>query len=71
MKKNEFETIKKPEWLTRDQASEYLCQPKSWLENDAVHRSRRVPYHKIGKRALYLKKDLDEFIASTRREKNK
>ena len=60
--------MEKPELLTRIEASEYLSQPKSWLENDAVH-PRRVPYHKIGKRALYLKKDLDDFIASTRIEK--
>ena len=70
MEKNEFETMKKPELLTRDQASEYLCQPKSWLESDAVYK-RLVPYHKIGRSTFYLRKDLDDFLASTRREKNK
>ena len=60
--------MEKPQLLTREQASEYLSQPTRWLDNDAVY-PRRVPYHKVGKRAFYLKQDLDEFIASTRREK--
>lgn len=50
--------------LTRPEAAAYLGVSTSTLARWACLREN-VRYHRVGKRAVYRKSDLDEFIASS------
>ena len=52
--------------LSIDEASEYLNIPKTTLYQYSCQ--RKIPYSKPGRRLLYRKADLDEFILNSRRE---
>ena len=44
-------------WLTRRAAADYLGLPLSRLEKD-----RRIPCHRDGRRVLYHRAELDEYM---------
>jgi excisionase family DNA binding protein len=44
-------------WLTRKQAAAYLSLPLSRLEKD-----RRIPCHREGRRVLYHRGELDQWL---------
>jgi excisionase family DNA binding protein len=44
-------------WLTRNQAADYLSLPLSRLEKD-----RRIPCHREGRRVLYHRGELDQWL---------
>lgn len=52
--------------LTIDEASEYTGHKKATLYKKSS--SREIATYKLGKRLMFAKADLDEYIASTRRE---
>ena len=52
------------ELLTRAEAANYLGVSHSTLARWACCREK-LRYHRIGKRALYRKSDLDDFIAGS------
>jgi excisionase family DNA binding protein len=53
-------------WGTYNEASEYLNIPKTTLYQYSCQ--RKIPYSKPGRRLLYRKADLDEFVLNNRRE---
>jgi Helix-turn-helix domain len=59
-----------PEKLTSRQAAEYIGVTPSTLD---VWRCKRVshqpPYHKRGRKVIYLKPDLDKYIEGNRHER--
>lgn len=52
------------EWLTSDQAAEYLKCGRRRIFN--LVSEKRVPVHREGVRLLFLKSELDEWIKSGR-----
>lgn len=53
--------------LTRSEAAEYLCVNTQTLANWAHTGKVQIPHHKVGRKVIYLKSDLDSYLASTRR----
>ncbi|WP_071829040.1 helix-turn-helix domain-containing protein [Citrobacter sp. S-77] len=55
------------ERLTRAEAAAYLGVKNQTLANWACTGKVKIPFHKIGRKVLYMRSDLDAFLASTRR----
>lgn len=53
-------------WLTVDEAAEYIRRHKSTMYN--LVNARKLPSYKIGKGILLLKEDLDAYIEAHRRD---
>ncbi|WP_313666408.1 helix-turn-helix domain-containing protein [Atlantibacter hermannii] len=55
------------ERLTRAEAADYLGVNSQTLANWACTGKVEIPHHKIGRKVIYMKSDLDGYLASTRR----
>ncbi|MDE9485585.1 helix-turn-helix domain-containing protein [Xenorhabdus bovienii] len=55
------------EKFTRAEAEIYLGVTSQTLANWACTGKEKIPYHKIGRKVIYLKSDLDGYLASARR----
>lgn len=56
------------ERMTRKEAAEYIGVTSATMANWACTGKVQLPFYKAGlKKVIYLKQDLDEYIASTRR----
>lgn len=55
------------ERLTRSEAASYLGVTPQTLANWACTGKVLIPHHKIGRKVIYMKADLDGYLASTRR----
>lgn len=57
------------ERMTRKEAAEYIGVTPATLANWACTGRVKLPYYRAGlKRVIYLKRDLDAFLESTRSE---
>jgi excisionase family DNA binding protein len=56
----------RPDFLNIDQAAHYLCisrfTVRAWVQQ------KKIPYYKVGRRVLFSKEDLNDFIARGRVE---
>lgn len=55
------------ERLTRAEAAVYLGVNSQTLANWACTGKVQIPHHKVGRKVIYIKSDLDGYLASTRR----
>lgn len=55
------------ERLTRAEAAAYLGVNTQTLANWAHTGKVEIPHHKVGRKVIYMKADLDGYLASTRR----
>ncbi|ARA27848.1 DNA-binding protein [Enterobacter hormaechei] len=55
------------ERLTRAEAAAYLGVNSQTLANWAHTGKVGIPHHKVGRKVIYMKADLDCYLASTRR----
>jgi len=55
------------ERLTRAEAAAYLGVNSQTLANWACTGKVQIPHHKVGRKVIYIKSDLDGYLASTRR----
>lgn len=55
------------ERLTRAEAAVYLGVETQTLANWAHTGKVKIPHHKVGRKVIYMKTDLDFFLSSTRR----
>ncbi|XEH22937.1 helix-turn-helix domain-containing protein [Edwardsiella tarda] len=55
------------ERLTRAEAAVYLGVNSQTLANWAHTGKVAIPHHKVGRKVIYMKSDLDCFLASSRR----
>ncbi|MGU3680482.1 helix-turn-helix domain-containing protein [Citrobacter portucalensis] len=55
------------ERLTRAEAAAYLGVNTQTLANWAHTGKVGIPHHKVGRKVIYMKSDLDSYLASTRR----
>ncbi|MEN0585314.1 MULTISPECIES: helix-turn-helix domain-containing protein [Kosakonia] len=55
------------ERLTRAEAAAYLGVNSQTLANWAHTGKVEIPHHKVGRKVIYMKTDLDCYLASTRR----
>ncbi|EMY7927792.1 helix-turn-helix domain-containing protein [Klebsiella aerogenes] len=53
--------------LTRSEAAEALGITTQTLANWACTGRVKIPFHKVGRKVIYLQSDLDAYLASTRR----
>lgn len=57
------------ERFTRNEAAIYLGVGTQTLANWAHTGKVEIPHHKIGRKVIYMKQDLDNYLSSTRRVK--
>ncbi|KAA1047915.1 helix-turn-helix domain-containing protein [Pseudocitrobacter sp. 73] len=57
----------KLERLTRAEAAAYLGVNAQTLANWAHTGKVGIPHHKVGRKVIYMRSDLDSYLASTRR----
>lgn len=55
------------ERFTRAEAAVYLGVETQTLANWAHTGKVKIPHHKVGRKVIYMKSDLDSFLSSTRR----
>ncbi|ELC1632141.1 helix-turn-helix domain-containing protein [Escherichia coli] len=55
------------EKMTRKEAAEHLGVSVQTLANWASTGKVKIPFHKLGRKVLYMRTDLDAYLASTRR----
>ncbi|HDU1478183.1 TPA: helix-turn-helix domain-containing protein [Klebsiella pneumoniae] len=55
------------ERLTRAEAAAYLGVNAQTLANWAHTGKVGIPYHKVGRKVIYMKSDLDNYLAANRR----
>ncbi len=55
------------ERLTRAEAAAYLGVNTQTLANWACTGKVEIPHYKVGRKVIYMKSDLDGYLASTRR----
>ncbi|WP_038161716.1 helix-turn-helix domain-containing protein [Trabulsiella guamensis] len=55
------------ERLTRAEAAAYLGVNSQTLANWACTGKVEIPHHKVRRKVIYMKSDLDSYLASTRR----
>ncbi|KLQ80300.1 DNA-binding protein [Enterobacter hormaechei subsp. steigerwaltii] len=55
------------ERLTRAEAAAYLGVNTQTLANWAHTGKVGIPHHKVGRKVIYMRSDLDSYLASTRR----
>lgn len=48
--------------MKTEQAAKMLNVSASFLEKDRVHRRYGIPFVKIGRSVMYLKKDIEQYI---------
>ncbi|MCT6664296.1 helix-turn-helix domain-containing protein [Enterobacter mori] len=53
--------------LTRSEAAEHLGVNTQTLANWAHTGKVKIPFHKVGRKVIYFKSDLDAYLDSTRR----
>lgn len=53
--------------LTRTEAAKYLGVNSQTLANWAYTGKVKIPFHKVGRKVIYMRSDLDSYLASTRR----
>jgi len=53
--------------LTRSEAAEHLGVNPQTLANWAHTGRVKIPFHKVGRKVIYFKADLDAYLDSTRR----
>ena len=53
--------------LTRNEAAAHLGVNAQTLANWAHTGRVKIPFHKVGRKVIYFKADLDAFLNSTRR----
>ncbi|EET5236135.1 helix-turn-helix domain-containing protein [Escherichia coli] len=53
--------------MTRKEAAEHLGVSVQTLANWAHTGKVKIPFHKLGRKVLYMRSDLDTYLASTRR----
>ncbi|HCD1229767.1 TPA: helix-turn-helix domain-containing protein [Citrobacter freundii] len=53
--------------LTRAEAAAYLGVNTQTLANWAHTGKVGIPHHKVGRKVIYMRSDLDGYLASTRR----
>ncbi|EPT0315195.1 helix-turn-helix domain-containing protein, partial [Escherichia coli] len=51
----------------RKEAAEHLGVSVQTLANWACTGKVKIPFHKLGRKVLYMRSDLDAYLASTRR----
>jgi len=49
------------EWLTADQAADYLHVSKSWIYKRTMN--NQIPFHKPSKKLMFRRSELDTFIS--------
>ncbi len=59
--------INSQEKMTRKEAAEHLGVSVQTLANWAHTGKVKIPFHKLGRKVLYMRSDLDTYLASTRR----
>ncbi|BBV29158.1 helix-turn-helix domain-containing protein [Citrobacter freundii] len=59
--------IKNSKKLTRSEAAELLGVNPQTLANWAHTGKVKIPFHKVGRKVIYFKSDLDAYLDSTRR----
>ncbi len=52
------------EWLTADQAADYLHVSKSWIYKRTMN--NQIPFHKPSKKLMFRRSELDNFISKAR-----
>lgn len=52
-----------PNRMTRAQAADYLGLSEATLAADAVTRRHRIPFAKVGRRCIYTRELLDQWLA--------
>lgn len=57
----------KLERLTRAEAAAYLGVNAQTLANWAHTGKVEIPHHKVGRKVIYMKSDLDSYLAANRR----
>lgn len=62
-----FTEVATPHRLTRPEAAEYLGVNSQTLANWAYTGKVKIPFHKVGRKVIYMRTDLDSYLASTRR----
>lgn len=55
------------EKFTRPEAASHLGVTAQTLANWASTGRVKIPFHKVGRKVIYMKSDLDSYLASTRR----
>ncbi|EJB6972352.1 helix-turn-helix domain-containing protein [Enterobacter hormaechei] len=55
------------ERLTRAEAAAYLGVNSQTLANWAHTGKVEIPHHKVGRKVIYMKSDLDRYLAANRR----
>ena len=50
--------------MTREEAAEYLCKPRSWLKY--AERRRIVPFIRVGQQIRYRRTDLERWVEACR-----
>jgi excisionase family DNA binding protein len=55
------------ERLTRAEAADYLGVNTQTLANWAHTGKVAIPHHKVGRKVIYMKSDLDNYLAANRR----
>lgn len=55
------------ERLTRAEAAAYLGVNTQTLANWAHTGKVEIPHHKVGRKVIYMKSDLDNYLAANRR----
>lgn len=55
------------ERLTRAEAAAYLGVNAQTLANWACTGKVEIPHHKVGRKVIYMKADLDSYLAANRR----
>ncbi|HFS4717816.1 helix-turn-helix domain-containing protein [Escherichia coli] len=63
LKKSDLSTDR----LTRAEDAAYLGVNNQTLANWACTGKVKIPFHKLGRKVLYMRTDLDAYLASTRR----
>ena len=53
------------EWMTTEQVADYLQTSNGYIRN--LTSNGRIPYHKFGRKNLYLKSDLDNLILQNKK----
>lgn len=53
--------------LTRGEAADHLGVLPQTLANWAHTGRLKIPFHKVGRKVIYFKSDLDAYLESTRR----
>jgi excisionase family DNA binding protein len=59
--------VSPPVYLSVVQAAEYLSAKVSFVRNELIY-ARAVPFTRLGKRIVFFRRDLDEFMEKRREQ---